>query len=56
MKMGNTVKIVNLKQVSVYIQNGVKPIDVQYTNRLVFIFNKDDTTELFKQWVNHDFE
>lgn len=45
-----TIKIVNFKQACMYVKNGVKPIDICYTDKLVFIFNKDETTEVFKKW------
>lgn len=51
--MNNVVKIVNLKQVGLYIKNGIKPIDIEYTDRLVFIFNKDETKEVFDKWCNY---
>ena len=49
------VRIVNLKQIGVYIQNGIKPIDIYFTDRLVFVFNKDETGELFERWKNKEF-
>lgn len=49
-----TVKIVNLDQVSKYIQHGIKPVDIQYTNRLVFVFDKEQTKDVFKKWRNYE--
>lgn len=51
----NVVRIVNLKQISTYIKNGIKPIDIYCTDRLVFVFNKDETGELFERWKNKEF-
>ena len=51
----DVVRIVNLKQISVYIQNGVKPIDIYFTDKLVFVFNKNETGELFDRWKNKEF-
>lgn len=48
------VKIVNLKQAGLYIKNGVKPIDVTYTDRLVFIFDKEEAMPLFQKWCDHE--
>ena len=61
MKMNNKkydvdiVRIVNLKQIGVYIKNDIKPIDIYFTDRLVFVFNKDETGELFERWKNKEF-
>lgn len=52
--MKETVSIVNLKQVGLYIKNGVKPIDVQFTDRLVFIFDKDQCSKLFDKWCKYE--
>lgn len=49
-----TVKIVNLDQVSKYIQHDIKPVDIQYTNRLVFVFDKEQTKDVFKKWRNYE--
>ena len=48
------VNIVNLKQASLYIKHGKKPIDVEYTDRLVFIFDKEDCSLLFDLWCKHE--
>lgn len=45
-----TVKIVNINQASKYIQHGIKPIDIYYTNKLVFLFDKKQTQEVFNKW------
>lgn len=49
-----TVKIVNIRQASLYIKNGVKPLTVEFTDRLVFIFNKKEATPLFDKWCNYE--
>lgn len=51
-----TVKIVNLDQVSKYIQHDIKPVDIQYTNRLVFVFDKEQTKDVFKKWRNYELQ
>lgn len=48
------VRILNIKQASYYIKNKVKPIDIIYTDKLVFVFRKSDTTEVWKNWCNYD--
>lgn len=50
------VRLVNLKQVSMYIKNNIELLDIFYTDRLVFVFKKDDTTDIFKRWSMHEFE
>ena len=52
-KTRNIVMLVNIQQVSKYIQNGVKPLDIYYTDRLVFAFDKDETSDLFERWKNY---
>lgn len=47
------VNIVNLKQVSKYVENGVQPIRIRFTDRLVFVFDKKETSGLFDKWVKH---
>ena len=46
------IKLVNKEQVAFYLQRGVEPIKVQlgYNDRLVFVFLKEDTIEVWKQW------
>lgn len=52
--MNEVVNIVNFKQACKYIEHGVKPIDLYYTNRLVFVFDKKQTTELFNKWRKYE--
>lgn len=47
-----TVKIVNYKQASYYIKEGVKPVDTYYTDKIVFVFNKKDTYSVWETWKN----
>ena len=46
------VKIMNPIQVAFYLENKVKPIDivVGYQNRLVYIFDKEDTKNVWELW------
>lgn len=51
----NTVRILNPKQAGLYIKNGVKPIDIVYTDALVFIFERNEkTAELHRKWLNRE--
>ncbi|WP_270940898.1 hypothetical protein [Romboutsia lituseburensis] len=54
-KKENIVRILNPKQAGLYVKNGVKPIDLEYTDALVFIFEKNEiTAELHKKWLNRE--
>lgn len=46
----DVVQIVNYKQASYYISKGVKPIDILYTSKIVFIFKVSDTKEVWNDW------
>jgi hypothetical protein len=47
----DTVRILNPMQAGLYIKHGVKPVDLIYTDVLVFIFKKSETRELHKLWL-----
>lgn len=51
-----TVKIVNMLQVSKYIKNGVQPLRVEVGkgDNLVFIFSKEETRELYIKWLHRE--
>ncbi|MDU1413467.1 MAG: hypothetical protein E6929_11705 [Clostridium sp.] len=50
-----TIAIVNVRQAGMYIKNGVKPIDVYFgKDRLVFLFNKKDTREVYDKWCKYE--
>ena len=50
------LKIMNMKQVAFYVSNGVQPkrIEVGYNNKIVFIFDKDSTNNLFTLWLKNN--
>lgn len=51
----NTVRILNPKQAGLYVKHGVKPIDLIYTDALVFIFEKNEvTSDLHRKWLNRE--
>lgn len=50
MEIRKVVKITNYKQAGFYISQGVKPIDVIYTNKIVFIFNEESTKDVWNTW------
>lgn len=52
-----TISILNARQAAFYWNNGLQPIDIfpsrdMITNApvMVFVFNREDTKELFNQW------
>ena len=54
------VRIVNLKQILLYIKHGVYPVDI-FTSLddydrdiLVCVFLKEDTKEVHDKWINHE--
>lgn len=51
------VRIVNPLQVFKYMKNGVEPI-MMYpdltTERIVFVFYKENTHDLYKKWLNRE--
>ena len=52
----DVVKLVNPKQTLFYMKNGVYPLwlEVGYNDRIVFVFLKEPTLRLFKQWREFD--
>ena len=55
------VRIVNQKQYLLYIKNGVYPIDMytsidEDTNNIILavVFLKEETTDVYKKWCNHE--
>lgn len=49
----NEIKILNNQQVYYYMENGVQPIRLECgrDNKVVFVFNKEQTQELYIEWV-----
>ena len=54
--MKEIVKITNYKQASYYIREGVKPVDLFYTDRIVFVFNAEETKPVWDKWRTHEAE
>lgn len=55
-----SVRILNLKQVTAYIDNGIMPLDI-YTSRdennkpvLVFLFDREETKKVYDLWCKHE--
>ena len=50
------VHIINPVQAGLYIKHGVKPIDMYWddeSKKLIFMFSKKETKELFALWCDH---
>lgn len=54
MENKDKIKIVNYKQASMYIKQGIKPIDLYYTDTLVFVFNRNETKEVYDKWCKYE--
>ena len=52
------VKLVNEKQVCFYMKQGVYPLwnELGYNDRILFVFLKEPTLRLFKEWRDQDNE
>ncbi|MFI3325943.1 MAG: hypothetical protein R3Y35_07190 [Clostridia bacterium] len=51
--MKNEIYIINTKQAEEYLQGGVKPLRLELSkrdNKMVFVYNKDDTNEVWEKW------
>ena len=56
----DSVRILNLKQVTAYIEHGVLPLHI-YTSKddsgksvLVFLFDREETKEVYDLWCKHE--
>ena len=58
MMFDEEIKIINKWQVVFYLKKGVSPIRVElgYNDRLVFVFLKEETQEVWKQWKAYTVE
>lgn len=57
----NVVRIVNPKQAAAYMYHGALLVDVyssydpdKDSHVLVYLFNREDTRELYRKWCNHE--
>lgn len=48
------IKIPNPLQAFKYWINGVHPIDVIYTDRMVLVFNRKQTKNVFDKWCKRE--
>lgn len=54
----NTIRILNINQVSFYWSNGVQPVDIYMsTNKhtgnpcIVFVFDREEQLDVYDRWV-----
>lgn len=50
------IAVGNIKQASLYIKYGVYPYDIRFTDKLYFIFKKEETRPLYDLWNNYELE
>lgn len=48
------VRVINIIQAKAYIRNGLQPIRCEVDDRIVFIFNKEDSKELYQKWKKRE--
>lgn len=48
----NEVRVISLIQAKAYIKNGVQPLRVEADEVMIFVFDKNETKDLFEQWKN----
>ena len=47
------VKIINPVQAGFYYKNCLKPLEITFTDRWVWIFDKDASNPLYTQWLRN---
>ena len=48
------VKIINYKQACMYVKNGLQPIRLEYTDKMVYVFDKIKSYPLYEKWCNYE--
>lgn len=50
------IKLVNQRQVYLYVKNGLQPLRLEsgYDDKLVYVFSRSGSEELFEKWRNHE--
>lgn len=50
------IKLVNQRQVFLYVKNGLQPIRLEcgYEDKLVYVFSRSESEELFERWRKHE--
>ena len=49
------IKLVNQRQVFLYVKNGLQPIRLEcgYEDKIVYVFSRSNSEELFEKWRKH---
>ena len=52
------IKLVNQRQVFLYVKNGLQPIRLEcgYEDKLVYVFSRSKSEILFEKWRKHELE
>lgn len=50
------IKIVNQRQVFLYVKNGLQPLRLEngYDDKLIYVFSKSKSEPLFQKWRNYE--
>lgn len=50
------IKIVNQRQVFLYVKHGLQPIRLEngYGDKLVYVFRRSQSEKLFEKWRKHE--
>ena len=50
------IKLVNQRQVFLYVKNGLQPIRLEcgYEDKIVYVFSRSNSEELFEKWRKHE--
>ena len=48
----NEVRVISLIQAKAYIKNGDQPLRIEADEVMIFVFDKNETKDLFEQWKN----
>ena len=50
------IKIVNQRQVFLYVKNGLQPIRLEpgYDDKLVYVFSRSKSESYFEKWRKHE--
>lgn len=51
----DTVRIVNTKQAGLYVKNNIQLVDLFWSrDTLVFVFDKEQSKEVYNLWCKHE--
>lgn len=52
------IKLVNQRQVFLYVKNGLQPLrlEVGHSGKLVYVFSRTKSEDLFTKWRNYELE